>query len=131
MVTDPIADFLTRIRNAAAAGRKELTMPHSQMKLSIAELLVREGFLKSAARRGKKVKKYLDLEIALHDDGKPVITGGKRISKPGKRLYYKVAEIQPVKYGHGIMVLSTPRGILSDKEARKAKVGGEALLSIW
>jgi small subunit ribosomal protein S8 len=130
MVSDPIADFITRLKNASMAGKATVVVPHSKMKQAIAEILLREGFITAFEKKGKKVKKYL--EVAVKYEGtKPEVRGVKRVSKLGKRVYFGVRDIRPVKFGQGIMVLSTPRGLMTDREARKEKVGGEALFSIW
>lgn len=130
MVNDPIADFITRIKNASMAGNAVITVPFSKLKLAIAELLLKEGYIASFEKRGKKVKKYL--EVTLKYDGvKPEVHNVKRISKLGKRVYLGTRDIHSVKFGHGILVLSTPKGLMTDREARKERVGGEALFSIW
>lgn len=130
MVTDPIADFINRIKTAQMAGLSSVSIPFSKVKYEIATLLQKEGYVEGAAKRGKKVKKFIDLSLK-YENGKPEVRGVKRISKPSRRVYIKSSEIRPVKFGHGLMVISTPKGLLSDKDARKEKVGGEALFSIW
>ncbi|MBI5004115.1 30S ribosomal protein S8 [Candidatus Kaiserbacteria bacterium] len=131
MVTDPVADFITRLTNAGAVGHKTVSLPFSMFKLAIAEKLKDAGYLANIEKKGKKVRKTLDVTLKYDEAGKPVINGVKRISKPGRRLYKSVNEIIPVRYGHGALVLSTPKGVMTDKEARKAGVGGEALFEIW
>lgn len=127
---DPIADMLISIKNAATAGKSFALAPYSKLKLSIANLLVEEGYLTSVGRRGKKAKKFIELELA-YADKQPRITGVARISKPSKRVYYGMSDIKPVKSGYGLLVLSTPKGILAGKHAKKEHVGGEALFKIW
>jgi small subunit ribosomal protein S8 len=130
MTTDPIADFLIRLKNANLAKKIEVTMPFSKIKQELADLLVKEGYVIETARRGKRTIK--DLVVTLkYTDEKPAITGTKRVSKPGRRLYRGVREIHPVKRGRGLLVLSTPKGILTDRQARTERVGGEALFEIW
>jgi small subunit ribosomal protein S8 len=130
MVTDPIADFIVRLRNATAAGKGVAVTPYSKLRLALAEILAREGYIGEIEKRGKKTKRFL--EISLNPQkGKVQINGVRRLSKPGRRLYTKAAEIRPVKYGHGTLVISTPKGLLTDKEARKENVGGEPLFEIW
>ncbi len=90
-----------------------------------------KGYVKQSEKKGKKVKKTLEVTLAYENDGSPKIKGVRRISKPGRRMYKSVGEITPVKYGHGTLVLSTPKGILAGEDARKEKVGGEALFEIW
>jgi small subunit ribosomal protein S8 len=128
MVTDPIADFLIRLQNASAVRRERVRVPFSMMKQSLAELLSREGYV-GAVERAKTGA--LEVELRYGAGGRPAIAGSKRISKPSRRLYMGVRDIHPVKRGHGLLVLSTPKGVLSDKEARKMRVGGEALFEIW
>lgn len=130
MVTDPVADFINRIKTAQLAGLPTLTVPFSQMKMHIAEVLLREGYIVGAEKRGKRVKKFIDVTLKYHE-GKPEVHGAERLSRPSRRVYLHVGDIRPVKQGHGILVLSTPQGILTGKEAVKARVGGEALFSMW
>lgn len=130
MTTDPIADFLVRLKNANLAKKAEVSMPFSKMKQELANLLVKEGYVVETSRRGKRTIKDLVVTLKYHDE-KPAISGTKRVSKPGRRLYMGVREIHPVKRGRGLLVLSTPKGILTDSAARKERVGGEALFEIW
>lgn len=130
MVTDPIADLINRIKTAQLAGRPSISVPISKIKFKIAELLVKEGYIESVEKRGKKTVKYMDISLK-YQKGKPEVRGLKRLSKPSQRVYLSAYNIKPVKQGHGTLVLSTPKGLLTDKEARKEKVGGEALFSIW
>ena len=131
MTNDPLADFLIRIKNASAAGKPDVSVPFSKFKFEIASLLAKEGFLGSVERRGKKVKKTLDVTLKYREDETPEVVDVQRVSRLGKRVYMGVADIKPVRHGHGLLVLSTPKGILTDREARKQKVGGEALFKIW
>lgn len=127
MVTDPISDFLVRLQNASMARKERVSMPFSQMKRSIAEILVREGYVEEVDGKGAG-----SLTISLtYRNGRPAISGIKRISKPSRRLYLGVRDLRPVKRGHGLMLLSTPAGILTGKEAKEKRVGGEALFEIW
>jgi small subunit ribosomal protein S8 len=128
---DVIGDLITRLQNAGAIGKASVSLPYSAFKMAVAEKLKDQGFVKAVEKKGKKVRKTLDVTLKYNDDGKHVIQGAKRISKPGRRMYKSVIEIHPVRYGHGALVLSTPKGILTDKEARKEKVGGEVLFEIW
>ncbi|MEK7120479.1 MAG: 30S ribosomal protein S8 [Patescibacteria group bacterium] len=130
MVNDPVSDLIIQIKNASAANKPVISLPYSEMKFTIAEILAKEGFVKSVSKKGKKIKKYLDIEL-LYNGNSPKVRGVKRISKPGRRVYKKVGEIKKVKQGYGVLVLSTPRGILTDKQAKEEKVGGEALFEIW
>lgn len=127
---DTIGDFIIRLKNAGAVGHENVSMPHSKLKEAVARKLEAAGYVGTVEVKGKDVKKTL--EITLRYEGKKhAIQDVKRVSKPGRRLYTKVENIYPVKFGHGHLVLSTPKGILTDKEAREAKVGGEQLFKIW
>ncbi len=127
---DPIADMLIRIKNAGNAGKDLAEMPFSQLKESIAEVLFKEGYIASYAKKGKKVQKTLEIGIA-YEGKKPRVADVARMSKPSRRFYMKAAEIKPIKNGYGLMVISTPKGIMTGNDARKAQVGGEALFKIW
>jgi small subunit ribosomal protein S8 len=131
MVGDPIGDFIIRLKNAATAGHASVSVPYSKMKMAVAEALRDAGFVKAVEKRGKKVRKTIHVDLLYTKDGKPRVTSVKRLSKPGRRIYRSVREIFPVRYGKGLLVLSTPNGILTDKEARKERVGGEALFEIY
>ena len=129
MVTDPISDFIIRLQNASRTNKESVSLPFSKMKLAIAEVLAKEGYLASV---DSKSKSGSPLTVALkYKNGKPVISGVKRISKPSRRMYMSVKELRPVKRGHGLLVLSTPAGVITGKNARDQKVGGEALFEIW
>lgn len=130
-MTDPIADLINQIKNAGAVKKAAVSVPFSNFKLSIAEKLKDAGFVKAVEKKGKKVKKTLDITLKYGDDGKAHIQGVKRVSTPGQRIYRGFKDIIPVKYGFGSLILSTPKGIMTDKEAKKEKVGGEALFQIW
>ncbi len=131
MVNDPVGDFIIRLTNAGAIKREVVSVPFSMFKLAIAEKLKDAGFIASVEKKGKKIKKTLDVVLKYDMQGKPIIQGVKRISKPGRRMYKSVLDIVPVRYGKGALILSTPTGIKTDKEAKKEKVGGEALFEIW
>lgn len=131
MVTDPVGDLINRLQNAGAVKQQTVSVPFSMYKLAIVEKLKAIGLVGGIEKKGKKVKKTLDITLKYDAAGKPVINGAKRVSKPGRRLYRSVGEIVPVRYGHGHLILSTPKGIKTGLEARKEKVGGEALFEIW
>jgi len=131
MVIDPIADLIIRLKNAGMVKKENVSVPHSAFKLAIAEKLRDVGYVKTVEKKGKKARKVLDITLKYDEKGTPVIHGVKRVSKPARRIYRSVLEIVPVKYGHGALILSTPKGIKTDKEARKEKIGGEALFEIW
>jgi small subunit ribosomal protein S8 len=131
MVTDPVGDLINRLQNAGAVKQTTVSVPFSMYKLAIVEKLKAIGLVGGIEKKGKKVKKTLDITLKYDAAGKPVINGAKRVSKPGRRLYRGVNEIVPVRYGHGHLILSTPKGIKTGLEAKKEKVGGEALFEIW
>lgn len=131
MVNDPVGDFITRLVNAGAVRKATISVPYSKLKHAVAEKLVERGFVVSAEKHGKKVKKTLEIALKYNADKSPWIRGVQRLSKPGRRLYAGVTDIHKVKFGRGMLVLSTPAGIKSGEEARKEKVGGEQLFIIW
>ena len=131
MNADPIADMLTRIRNANKLRYEEVSMPTSKMKEGIAEILKNQGFITSYRLEENEGKKTLVIVLKYSSSGERVITGLKRISKPGLRIYVNKDEIPQVLNGLGIALISTSKGILTDKEARKEGVGGEVLAYIW
>ena len=130
MVNDTVGDFIIQLKNAGMVGKAEVSLPYSKLKEAIAKKLTDAGYVAGAEVKGKDVKKTLAVTLK-YEDGRHSINGVKRVSKPGRRLYTKVTEIYPVKFGNGHMILSTPAGILTGEEARKAKVGGEQLFVIW
>ena len=130
MMTDPIADMLTRIRNASMINKKEVCVPFSKIKMGVANILVENGYLQSAERKEDGLHPYILLMIK-YDNGQPAITHIKRMSKPGRRFYIKKKNIRDVLNGFGMSVLSTPKGILSDKEAKKLDVGGELICEVY
>ncbi|MFA6397395.1 MAG: 30S ribosomal protein S8 [Candidatus Paceibacterota bacterium] len=129
-MTDPISSMLIMIKNAGNASRDSITVPYSKIKHAIANCLLKEGYVKSVTKKTTKDFPVLEIGVAFRDD-KPRINDVKRISKPSRRMYAGVKEIKPFKNGFGIFVLSTPKGILTDKEAKKEMVGGELLFKIW
>ena len=132
MVGDTIGDFIIRLKNAGMVGKKEVSLPYSKLRHAIADKLVASGYIEKAEQQGKKDKVQKTLAITLkYDAGKHRINGVKRVSKPGRRLDTKVADIHRVKFGIGHMILSTPAGILTNEEARAQNVGGEQLFIIW
>ena len=131
MLTDPIADMLTRIRNGAQARKASVDMPWSRRKEAIAKTLVDEGYLESAAGAEEDGKHVLRIGLRYDDRRRPVINGVKRVSRPSLRVYVGAGEIPAIRRGLGINVLSTPKGVLVDREARKQGVGGELLCTVW
>lgn len=131
MINDPIADMLVRINNANALRRESVSMPYSKMKASIAKILKDQGYILSFLSEGEGAKKILIINLKYGENGERVITGMKRISKPGLRVTVEAAKLPRVLKGLGIAIVSTSKGILTDSEARKANVGGEILCYVW
>ena len=130
-MTDPIADMLTRIRTANQNRAKDVTMPSSKMKETIASILKEEGYIENFSIEKKDVQNNLTLTLKYGKNKERVITGLKRISKPGLRVYANVEELPRVLNGLGIAIISTPKGVMTDKLARKNNVGGEVIAYIW
>jgi len=130
-MTDPIADMLTRIRNANQNRAKTVSMPSSKMKEEIAKILKNEGFVEEFSIEENDVQNTLTLTLKYGQKKERVITGLKRVSKPGLRVYSKAEELPRVLNGLGIAIISTPKGIMTDKDARKENVGGEVIAYIW
>jgi small subunit ribosomal protein S8 len=131
VLTDPIADMLTRIRNANMAEKKIVQMPHSKMKSELARLLKSEGFIKDYTMENEDGKSVLNIFLKYTTEREPVIQGLRRISKPSCRKYVGSDEVPRVLGGIGVALLSTSSGVMTDNEARKQKVGGEVLCYIW
>ncbi|MBL0389393.1 30S ribosomal protein S8 [Tumebacillus sp. ITR2] len=131
VMTDPIADMLTRIRNANTVGHEKVEIPGSNLKKAVAEILKAEGFIRDAEFIPDNKQGVIRVFLKYGANQERVITGLKRISKPGLRVYAKSTELPRVLGGLGIAILSTSQGILTDKEARKAQVGGEVLAYVW
>ena len=132
-MVDPISDLLTRIRNAQAIGHTTVDLPFSKIKFSLAEILAKEGLIKKISKKGRGIKRKIEIEL-LYEDKKntiPKINQLKRISKPGKREYIKAKDIRPVLTGRGINIISTSKGLMTGKEAKKKELGGEILCEIW
>lgn len=131
-MTDPISDFLTRIRNAIIAKREEVVIPASNIKVAITKLLKNEGFIKNFKILEEKSKQgVIKIHLKYDDEGNPIISHLERISKPGRRIYVSKDEIPRVLNGLGIAIISTPYGIVTDEKARKLGVGGELICKIW
>jgi small subunit ribosomal protein S8 len=128
---DPIADMLTRIRNAVRAGHPKVDVPHSRLKYGIAGILKREGYVAGVAVVEKGAFKAIRVTLRYDDEGKAFISGLEMVSRPGRRIYAGHAEIPAVMGGLGLSIVSTPRGLMSAQEARKARVGGEVLCCVW
>ena len=130
-ITDPIADMLTRIRNANSAKHKTVDIPASKMKTAIAEILFKEGYIKSFEIINNETQGIIRITLKYDEKGNRVIDGIKRISKPGLRVYAGKEELPKVLNGLGIAIISTSKGLKTDKEAREAGIGGEVLAYIW
>jgi small subunit ribosomal protein S8 len=131
MMSDPIADMLTRIRNAMGARRASVDIPWSRQKEAIARVLVEEGYLGAATVVEGRPRNTLRIDLRYDAHRRPVITGLRRVSRPSLRVYVGVKEIPAVRRGLGVNVLSTPKGILVDRVARRESVGGEVICTVW
>lgn len=136
MMTDPVADLLTRIRNASAIRNDTVRIPQSKLKVAIADVLKREGYIRdhrkidSKPEEGHGAQGWLEIDLKYGPDGEDVITSIQRVSKPGRRIYRNAKELKPVMGGLGIDILSTSSGVLSDREARAKNVGGEVVARV-
>ena len=130
-VNDPIADFLTRLRNAQMAKHDAVEMPHSRMKAEIARILEQEGYIGGFSEKGSGAERVLVVELKYGPDGQRGIAGLRRMSRPGRRVYRKQKEIPRVLDGLGVAILSTSQGILTDHQARRRGVGGEVLCFVY
>lgn len=131
MMTDPVADFLARIRNAQLVKHAEIVLPSSKMKVRIAEILSNEGYVGDVRIDKDEKQNRLVVGLKYDGEGRPVIEGMRRVSKPGLRVYKAAKDIPTVRGGMGMAVVSTSRGVMSDQQARKENVGGEVLCYIW
>ncbi|MBX4189174.1 30S ribosomal protein S8 [Candidatus Parcubacteria bacterium] len=127
---DRIADMITHIVNAGNAGRDSALVGYSKLKADIAEVLKAEGYIKGYEKKIKDGKPFLALDLFV-ENRVPKVKGVKRMSKPSKRMYKKSSELRPVRQGYGMLVLTTPKGVMSGKQAKREKLGGEVLFSIW
>ena len=130
-MSDPLADMLTRIRNAAMVGFESLEMPSSTMKVSVAKVLKDEGYITDYQVKDGKVQKILSIDLKYGPNNEPVITGIKRVSKPGLRKYAKATNVPTVLNGLGVSIISTSKGVVSDKTARDLNAGGEIICEVW
>ncbi len=131
MLTDPIADLLTRIRNGVMARKERVDVPYSKLKDALVTVLRDEGYLKEMAVVGEGAARQIRIVLSYDAHRRPVITGIKRVSRPGLRIYVGAEGSPRIRRGLGVSVLSTPEGLLVDREARRRKVGGEVLCSVW
>ena len=130
MYTDPIADMLNRIKNASKSHKDELAMPYSKFKASLASLLAKEGFVKGFSEVPGKFKQ-LQINLKYGPSGEPVIAGIKRVSKPGQRIYMPKEKLPKTNSGLGITVVSTSKGLFTERDAKKQKLGGEIICQVW
>jgi small subunit ribosomal protein S8 len=130
MMTDPVADLLTYLRNANTVGKKSISMPASRLKVGVCQVLQEEGFIQSFSVEPGTPRSTLKIELRFGPDGERVLRSIQRVSKPGCRVYSKAADVPSVLRGMGIYVLSTPRGVVSDRTARKINAGGEILCKV-
>lgn len=131
---DKIANLIIALKNASAVGKEKVFLPYSRMTVEIAELLKKEGYVKAVKVQAKDenpASKYVEIIVAYDEAGKPKVREVERVSKSSKRVYAGVSEIKPFRQGKGLRVLTTPKGILTDKEAKKEHVGGEVLFTIF
>jgi small subunit ribosomal protein S8 len=131
MMTDPIGDMLTRIRNAGRVRHAKTSCPSSKLKRAVAQVLVDEGFIAAFATEGTRAKPNLVLDLRYGEDGETIIDGIRRVSKPGRRVYVGASEVTQVRSGLGMAVLSTSMGVMCDRDARAKKVGGEVICEVW
>jgi small subunit ribosomal protein S8 len=129
-MNDPIADMIIRIKNASDLRKESVTFPYSKLKLAILDVLLKEGFIKSFGKKGKKIAKFIDVGL-IYEGDRARISGVDRVSKTSKRVYFQSKDIRPVKNGYGLLVLSTPKGITTGKFAKENNLGGEALFKVW
>jgi small subunit ribosomal protein S8 len=131
MMTDPIGDMLTRIRNGARVRHGEVSCPSSKLKLAVARVLQKEGYVGDVRVEAVEGRPILCIGLRYRNDGRSMIDGIQRVSRPGRRVYVSVAKIPKVRNGLGVAVMSTPKGVLSDRAAREESVGGEILCEVW
>src|SRR5262249_49678390 len=130
-MTDPIADFLARVRNAILSRKTTLALPGSKLKLQIAELLKQEGFFTAVSETADGWRKTLSITLRWDAGNRPAITGLRRVSKPGQRAYVNTGKLPKVRGGLGTAVVSTSKGVMTDRQARKLGIGGEGICEVW
>ncbi|MFC1594915.1 30S ribosomal protein S8 [Patescibacteria group bacterium] len=128
---DPISDMLTRIRNAAVLKKETAVIPYSQLLWNIAKVLEQEKYLKSVTKRGRKTKRTIEVEIFYDENGDPAISSIRRVSSPSRRVYKKAKELFPVKGDVGVSIISSSKGLMTGREAKKQGLGGEILFEVW
>ena len=133
-MTDPITDMLNRIRNAQAVLKETVIIPFSSLKYEIAKILEKQGLVGKLEKSGRKPRKVFEITLKYLSAGRtssPVISGLKRVSRPGQRIYTGFKEIRPIRGGYGISIISTPKGLMTNIEAKRKKLGGEVICEIW
>jgi len=130
MLVDPIADMLTRIRNAQAVKKPEVEIPFSKMRYELAKILEKENFVKEIKKSGRGVKKNIIIILKYEKDALGIL-GSKRVSRSGQRIYKSVKEIKPIRGGFGISIISTNKGLMTNKDAKKKNIGGEVICRVW
>ncbi|MGC8651235.1 MAG: 30S ribosomal protein S8 [Minisyncoccia bacterium] len=130
-MTDPISDMLTRIRNAQAVKKEIVSVPFSQLKWSILDILKQNGFIKDIEKIGRGENKNIEIKLKYRKDGTPRINILNRVSKPSRRIYVGTQDVWNFKHGTGLLIISTSKGMMNDKQAKKEKLGGEVILEIW
>lgn len=130
MVNDPISDLLIRIMNAQKVGHQTVKAPFSRIKFELAKILEQEKFVETVKKEGKDLKSFISINLK-YEQGLPVIHSMKRVSKPSQRIYMGKDELRPFKKGYGIVIVSTSSGLMTSKEAKKRKIGGEVLCEVW
>ena len=131
MMTDPVGDMLARIRNAGGARHAQVSCPASKLKLAVAQVLSDEGFVGSVSNDGDDKKPTMTIDLRYQDDGKLMIEGMRRVSKPGRRIYVGAGEVKQVRAGLGMAILSTSKGVICARDARAQQVGGEVICEVW
>ena len=131
MMTDPIGDMLARIRNAGGARHAQMSCPSSKLKLAVAKVLSEEGVVGAVSSDGDEKKPTMTIDLRYQDDGRLMIEGMRRVSKPGRRIYVGAGDVKQVRAGLGMAILSTSKGVLCDRDARAQKVGGEVICEVW
>jgi len=130
-MTDPISDMLIRIKNAKMVSKPVVLIPYSKIKMAIAKTLHKEGLVLSCEKKGKKIRKSIEIKLKYSQEGESRISDVKRISRPGQRVYRGYEDLFSIRQGFGISIISTPEGIMTGSEARRKKIGGEVLCYIW
>lgn len=128
---DYISELIIKIKNGSQAGLDSVNVPYSNMIMSIAEVLEKEGYIQTPVKKGKKVNKVIEIPLVYDDKKRPKVSGVERVSKFSKRLYGGYKDLKPIKSGYGRMIITTPKGIMTDQQAKKSKLGGEILFKIW